>query len=141
MNSIRVFPFFCILIYILPFFFIWTNSFLYSSSSFLFNQISRNFRNFSRIDLLNWREGSTRRGYRKGSSLSEQGDEETRGKTRKGKVVAVICRPGDHRRRHRGGTDTWAWPLAAGYKRQIARAKGENREILYSCRASNFPSI
>lgn len=86
-------------------------------------------------------EGSTRRGYRKGSSLSEQGDEETRGKTRKGKVVAVIRRPGDHRRRHRGGTDTWAWPLAAGYKRQIARAKGENREILYSCRASNFPSI
>ena len=62
-----------------------------------------------------------------------------RGKTREGKVVAVIR--GDHGRRHRGGTDTWAWPLAAGYKRQIARAKGENPEILYSCRASNFPSI
>lgn len=48
----------------------------------------------------------------------------------KEKEKVVIRRPGDDRR-HRGGTDTWAWPLAAGYQ-QIARAKGENREIPYS---------
>lgn len=47
------------------------------------------------------------------------------------KEKVVVRRPGDDRR-HRGGTDTWAWPLAAGYQRQIARAKGENREIPYS---------